>query len=725
MKPRQSKRRVAVLLLLLCLCVGGVGVFVVSTPSVSAAISRLLGWTDSGDDDDIKNAVVTGSENGLAGGNSGNGPTSGHDAGKGFGAFKFDPHALPKGLKSIDGEGGTGIDRAVKKNGVWYPVYSPGLSKNGGQPPFTEIPLTIASGSLPIGKAGVPYEYQAEAIGGTEPYVWSATLSAMSESFVFDPSMARLAGTSLQPGTAIFTLTVKDAADATASVQMQLVMRPEKELALLTSTLPNATLDEDYNAPLEAIGGVPPYRWAVSGSLPAGLTLGAETGTISGIATEAGDHVFKVTVTDSQNAAVEKELSITATEGLEIITEASLDPVRPGQAFQFYFEATGGVPPLTWGLTEASFPDNSWVLSADGILNGTAPSQEQIISFTLTVKDSLEATFQKTFHLAVSDLLIAQPSLEKVGLAWSPAAVNSLLGKSGLVAASFSVERDGIQIYQGSGTNLVDHNQPAGTSPSYTLVAFLTDGSSIPIATKSVTILPMTLGRAQAGVNGDPFADKVSSFQPLVSGGYGYSQLPLNVTGPPDGKSTYGPASKASEVASLQAKVGGGGAIELEFADNIVELGPGEDLTVFENVLFVGGNGNSRFMEPAIVSVALFPGEWHKLPTDVIPPADGSPLNLMNPFYYARGIAGRNGTTGDDPTNPAKSGGDSFDLNQIPSATGLTWIRYIRIQSTGDHWMTDDAGSDTIRHNADPAFRPLTGMGNSGFDLDAVSAAHY
>lgn len=235
----------------------------------------------------------------------------------------------------------------------------------------------------------------------------------------------------------------------------------------------------------------------------------------------------------------------------------------------------------------------------------------------------------------------------------------------------------------------------------------------------------MSLERGIPGERGDPFADAVTAFNPLSPGGYGATQMPRNVTGPPDGRSTYAPAYKASEVLSLHAKLYFGGSIELEFKDNIVELAPGEDLTVFENVMFVGGDANRRFMEPAVVSVALFPGEWHRLRTDVVPPADGQPVDVYNPFYYNQGIAGRNPTTGDDPTDPSRSGGDSFDLNTAEGAAGLTWIRYIRIQSTGDQAMRDDNGGDLIRHNDDPNFGPLTGAGSSGFDLDAVSAVHY
>ena len=353
------------------------------------------------------------------------------------------------------------------------------------------------------------------------------------------------------------------------------------------------------------------------------------------------------------------------------------------------------------------------------ILNGTAGGAEELATFTLMVRDAEEATFQKTFRLAVSDLLTAIPSARKVGLAWSPAAVRYLMRGA---AERFVVRRDEVVIYEGPGSNFVDHQAATGTSPEYELLVVMPDGNLQPIATKRVRVLPMALQRGEPGVRGDPSADVVTAYRPLSAKAYGASKISANVTGPPDGRSTFSPATKATEVASLGATIGSGGFIELAFTDNIVELGGGEDLTVFENVFFIGGDPNQRFMEAATVSVALFPGEWHRIPCDVLAPADGSPVNTRNPFYYARGIAGRNATTGEDPTDPNRSGGDSFNLEGALAGTGLTWIRFVRIQSSGDAWLQDDAGGDLIRHENDPALQPLSGTGSSGFDLDAVCA---
>jgi hypothetical protein len=171
---------------------------------------------------------------------------------------------------------------------------------------------------------------------------------------------------------------------------------------------------------------------------------------------------------------------------------------------------------------------------------------------------------------------------------------------------------------------------------------------------------------------------------------------------------------------SLHASNGGGGSIVLEFTDNIVRNGPGLDFTVFENVFFVGRDPSNRFMEPAVVEVALWEGEWQRLPFAVNPPADGL-VNLRHPGYYAHGFAGVNAATGDDPTDPSRSGGDSFDYD--PSGRSpLTWIKFIRITATGDKSLRDVSGNAVAHTRENNA---LTGTGSSGFDLDAVSAVHW
>ena len=718
---------VALLLLLLGLSLGGWGLLSVVFPELAPA------WWAAAPGRGGDGETGAGIEG--MNGNDGTKPEAAATAGRGkwkggeMGEERyFDPKALPRGLTSIDGEGGTGLNRAVKKNGVWFPVYSPGPNPGNGPPPLTVIPLAIASGGPPPGRVNQTFSYQAEAIGGTAPYTWTATMEGPPGLLALGLSDGLLAGMSKDPVRVKVDLTVTDAAGTADSVGLTVVIKPEQDLKIDNGSIPLLSLGAggpDYFFRFSASGGVPPYIWQVT---PGSLVLyedGIHAGAIQGVIGWPGEKIITVSVRDAQRTLVEKQFLLRVGEGLEITTESTLPPFLPGRPYRGTFAALGGVPPYQWELGYSSFPDKSWTLSPDGVLSGSGNSLEQIVEFTVLVQDAEEATYEKKFRLAGGDFLTAVPSREKVGLAWVPRDLAALLSGKGLGAGGFRVLRDGVPVYEGTGNNFVDRGVASGSIPRYTLVALVNDGTAQPVAEKEVAVLPQSLTRAEPGVTGDPFADRVVSFRPLSAGGYGASGQPRNVTGPPDGRSTYSPAYKPGEVLSLHARAGAGGSVELEFIDNIVEIAPGEDLTVFENVLFVGGNGNQRFMEPAVISVALFPGEWHRLSCDVVPPAAGQALDLKDPFYYARGIAGRNGTTGSDPTNPNTSGGDSFDLDEVAARAGLTWIRYIKIQSTGDATIPDDTDGDLIRHTDDPAFNPLSGSGSSGFDLDAVSAVHY
>jgi hypothetical protein len=85
-------------------------------------------------------------------------------------------------------------------------------------------------------------------------------------------------------------------------------------LAVATTSLPGATVGSSYSAPLTATGGTPPYTWSIaSGSLPAGLSLNASTGVISGTPTAAATSSFTVQATDSTSPT-----PLTATQPLSI-----------------------------------------------------------------------------------------------------------------------------------------------------------------------------------------------------------------------------------------------------------------------------------------------------------------------------------------------------------------------------------------------------------------------
>jgi hypothetical protein len=177
----------------------------------------------------------------------------------------------------------------------------------------------------------------------------------------------------------------------------------------------------------------------------------------------------------------------------------------------------------------------------------------------------------------------------------------------------------------------------------------------------------------------DAYGDEVVSFTPGAGAGFGQSQLPCIVLGPPVGGGTL---AGSLDVVSL----GDQGSIVLAFDDVEVVDGPGPDLIVFENAL-------PGFVEPGFVAVSDDGQNWHEWPC--------SPQDADGGYPGCAGIHPvlSNPSNGIPPTDPAVAGGDAFDFADL----GVARARYVRIRDSGFSHYTGTTG---------------------GFDLDAIAAVH-
>lgn len=626
---------------------------------------------------------------------------------------------LPLGITDVSGRGGHGLNRQVRSHGHWFPVFDlSGLtnidSPDAGGVRLSEIPLQILSPHPDPVRVQEWMAHRFVAVGGVQPYSWTLSIEGDSSGFTLDATTGELKGMSDRPLNLPMNVYVRDAEGTEVSAATTLVIASEEPLEILTTTIPEGTPGQPYQTALTGNGGAQPYVWTLTLG-PPGWTCDRDTGVITGTFDKPAEHELRVTLSDSVTQ-VDRSFVALAKGGLDIVTPSLLPPAAPGAQYSGTFEAMGGTPPYRWMLIGGQLP-SGWSVSEDGHLSGQSPEMEARFEFQIQVTDANGLTFEKMFQIPISNGLLVIPSREKAGLAWQYEAMRTTLG---VPVSSVSLKRNGTEIYRGTGTNVVDRGLRTGTSYSYELIAITTDGRWLPYAAAVTKILPMNRARAVMGESGDPYADRVAVFAPLSAAGYGSAHVPMNVTGPPDGASTYAPAHLPNHVLSLHANTSGGGSIVLEFTDNIVESATGPDFTVFENVFFRDNDPNKRFMEPAVVEVALFEGQWHRFPCRVNVSAEGEG-NLSQPAYYSQGFAGVNATTGDDPTDPTRSGGDSFDTASL-GRPDLQWYRYIRLIGTGDQAMRDSAGRP-IRHTSENF--SLTGVGSSGFDLDAVTAVNY
>jgi hypothetical protein len=271
-------------------------------------------------------------------------------------------------------------------------------------PPPAVIPVVIGTTSLPAGRTTVAYAATVQATGGTGTYVWSVTGGALPAGLTLNASDGTITGTPTAAGAFAFSVRAADASDATNSstasygITISATVSP---VAIVATSLPAGRVNVAYSAAEQATGGSGSYTWSIaSGALPAGLTLSASSGTISGTPTASGTFSVTIAAADAKDASnvATATYSLVISTGVKITSPRTLPAATHNVFYSYQMQASNVVGTPTWSLAGGAMPPGITLNVTTGVISGTC-AKTGTWHFNVRVTD---ATSDNTLTLMLS-----------------------------------------------------------------------------------------------------------------------------------------------------------------------------------------------------------------------------------------------------------------------------------------------------------------------------------
>ena len=136
-------------------------------------------------------------------------------------------------------------------------------------------------------------------------------------------------------------------------------------VTITTDTLPDGKVGETYSQTLTA-NGTAPITWSIDGGLPAGLSLNADTGEISGTPTADGTAKFTVKATNSAGSDT-KELSITIAKAAPAEYTVTVTSGGNGTASASPAKAVAGAEITLTAMPNEGYRFKEWEVISGGV----------------------------------------------------------------------------------------------------------------------------------------------------------------------------------------------------------------------------------------------------------------------------------------------------------------------------------------------------------------------
>jgi hypothetical protein len=495
--------------------------------------------------------------------------------------------------------------------------------------------------ALPAGTVGVAYSTFLSATGGSSPYTFALAGGTLPGGLTLAAG-GQVYGTPKAPGQFSFGVQVTDANGGAANGQFSVIVQPAP---LAISGGGAGTVGTALSITFTGTGGVPPYTWSVTGSLPPGTS--ANGAVLSGTPTTAGSYVVHVLLVDSTNTTTSQNATIViAAAPVPLTISGTLANGQLGVAYTGQFAAAGGTPP--YSFTGSGLPAGL-SLASSGAITGT-PTTAGSFTISATVTDSAAATaahsasgrFPITIVAAPPSLAVTTASLPKgtVGAAYTA----TLTATGGATPYTWSVGGlpDGLTA---TATGAISGTP--GTAGSFAVTATVADATGLKASqsyTVTVAPAPLTITSASApnGTVGTAYAATFAATGGVTPYTWSATGLPAGLAISAGGPISGTPTAPGAASIAVTVKDATGATASKNFAVTIA-------VPAAPPLNFAGISATSTPLQQPVVTVSL----TNPFPLDVA-------VTLTLTFTPVSG--------GDDPTIQFATGGRTAHLT-IPAGS--------------------------------------------------------
>ncbi|MDZ3833321.1 MAG: putative Ig domain-containing protein [Sphingopyxis sp.] len=364
----------------------------------------------------------------------------------------------------------------------------------GGTSAPATVSITVDNPTISIAASGpltamvaTPYSQSFTFSGGTQPFSGYQVTNLPAGLSITGTSAnsVTISGIPTQSGSFALNVSATDSSTGNGPFPVGQIFTLAVNAPTLAITPAAGTLSAPYGAAFSqsftTSGGVGPYSYATSGTLPAGITLNGSTGVLSGIPTAIGSFAFAVTATDTGSTGTGAPFSVQGNYTLEVITPTivitpnTLPVATANNSYNVALSASGAVAPFAFALTGGALP-TGLSLSAEGVISGT-PTVAGSFALAVTATDANGQGGTVSLNLTVANAeLRVTPETLPAGV--QGVAYSQQLTTSGGIAPYSYVIADGALpdgLALGTATGRIE-GTPTGSGPA-TFTVRVTDST--------------------------------------------------------------------------------------------------------------------------------------------------------------------------------------------------------------------------------------------------------